>query len=308
MLTIARRISKRLVGNAWVVLALRLSLGGLFVVSSISKLSAQSVFTTKVLSYGILPDMLARPFAAALPFAELFAGCCLILGVFIRLTSALSTAMALSFMVANTYAIFGHVGAFYCGCLGDLVNLSHAASLGIDVAMILAACIIWLQPKKAHLIGIGSLLEKIDVPLKRSQRLALEIALVALSMVVIIGLVGTKPSEVDVQIRAALKEHRVVLLFIYQGDPAESLQQRAILLEVEVQYSQQVSVVRYAAGSDRRVDGRFPVDGPATLFIIGGENSNGYLVPFRFDGTFDREVIAAAIIETIDPLVTRLDD
>ena len=307
MLTTTRRVLKWLLGNPWISLASRLSLGSLFVVSSSSKLSAQSVFTTKVLSYGMLPDSLARPFAAVLPFVELFAGCCLILGVFIRLTSALSIAMSLSFTVANLYAIFRHVGAFYCGCLGNLVNFSHPAALAIDFAMILVACLLWVQPKGAHFIGIRALLDKTRAPLKGSQSLVLQVALVALAMVTVIGAIGTRPNEVDKEIRAALGDHKVVLVFVYQGDPAESLQQRAILSEIEVQYSQEVSVVRNAAGSDRRVDALFPADYPATLFIIAGQDSNGYLVSFQFDGVFDHEAIASAIVQTIDRLASRQD-
>lgn len=62
---------------------------------------------TKVLSYGILPEILARPFAAALPSVELLVACCLVLGAFTRLASALGIAMALAFVVANVYAIRG---------------------------------------------------------------------------------------------------------------------------------------------------------------------------------------------------------
>lgn len=175
--------------------------------------------------------------------------------------------------------------------------------------MILAACLLWVQSERAQLVALGSLLKTPDLLLNICQGLAPKIALVVLSMAAaMIRFAGTKPNELDAQIRAALREDKVLLSFVYQGDPIESLQQRALLSEMEVQYREDISVVRYAAGRDSRVDARFPVDGPATLSVIGGEDRNDYLVPFRSDRTFDREAITVAIRETIDSLPIPKDD
>ena len=82
------RSAFRVLSGRWPSLLLRLALGGLFIASSLSKLQHPSQFTTSVLSYQMLPEALARPFAAALPFAELYVGCSLVLGIFVLFSSA----------------------------------------------------------------------------------------------------------------------------------------------------------------------------------------------------------------------------
>ena len=299
MVAMLRKVARTAADNTWLILVLRLSLGAIFIISSVSKLPDQAEFTSKVLSYGMLPEVLARPFAAVLPFFELFAGCTLVLGVFIRFTSALSIPLILSFIVANAYALTRGVGDFYCGCLGNLVNLNHASSLAIDFAMVLAACLLVVKHEKAERLGLGSLLDRKRWNLGRIQGIALKMALVGLAMVVVIAFVGTQPSSKQAQIDDALKEGKVVLLFIYQGDPAESQEQRAIVADLEARYPQELSVVRHKVGSDPILDRMFPVNGPATLLVITGKTGDRYVAPYRFEGAVDGGTVEAAIIESI---------
>ena len=138
MVATIRSITRSILGKKWLAPLLRVSLGVIFIISSLSKLPHQSEFTTTVMSYRILPDALARPLAAVLPFVELFVGCCLVLGLFTQFASALSILMTMGFIVADVWAMARHVEGFRCGCLGNLVNLTHTASLGIDLAMVIA--------------------------------------------------------------------------------------------------------------------------------------------------------------------------
>jgi len=295
-----RSMFKSVLANSWVLLVLRLGLGGTFVVSSATKLQAQAEFTQKVLSYNMLPEIVARPFAGVLPFVELFLGCCLLLGVFIRFTSALSIPLVLSFTIANLYAIVRHVGEFHCGCLGDLVNLSHSASLAIDVAMMMVAAILLVHSSKAERLGLAALLGRKSFNLEKGASIVLKIGLVALAMVVSIAFIGVQPTLKEMEIDQGLKEGKVVLLLIYQGDAEQSMEQRTIVANLEVLYSHDVVVVRHSLGSDPVLDRRFPAEGPATLMIITGESLSTYVVRYRFEGMFDAKAIEAALIESID--------
>jgi uncharacterized membrane protein YphA (DoxX/SURF4 family) len=294
-----RSMTKSILENKWLALGLRLSLGGIFIASSISKLPHQAEFTSTVLSYQMLPEGLARPFAAVLPFVELFAGCCLVLGLFTRFASALSIVLTMGFIAANIWALARHVGGFYCSCLGDLVNLTHAASLGIDLAMVLTASLLFIRHERAGYLGLGTVLRRAGPQLTKTAMLVLKLALIGLSMVVIIAFVGTKPNLVDAEIHEALKADKVVFLFIYQGDPAESLEARVILSDLEVRYSQHIYVIRYEVGRDRRVDQEFPVHEEATLLVLTHERPSDYAVRYRFEGSVDPGVIEAAVIESI---------
>jgi uncharacterized membrane protein YphA (DoxX/SURF4 family) len=293
-------ITESILENRWLALGLRLGLGGIFIASSISKLPHQAEFTSTVLSYQLLPGAMARPFAAALPFVEIFVGCCLVLGLFTRFVSALSIVLTVGFIVANIWALARHVGGFYCSCLGDLVNLTHTASLGIDLAMGLTASFLFVRHERVGYLGLGTVVQRLGPQLTNTAMLVLKVALIGLSMVAVIALVGEKPNLVDAEIHEALKADRVVLLFIYQGDPADSLQARTILSDIEVRYSQQVHVIRYAVGRDRRVDDEFPVQEEATLLILTRDSTGDYAIRHRFEGSFDPGVIEAAVIGSIN--------
>ena len=51
---------RRIVPNRWVVLAVRLLLGGVFLASAIGKLRHPDLFVDTVVDYGLLPEGLAR--------------------------------------------------------------------------------------------------------------------------------------------------------------------------------------------------------------------------------------------------------
>lgn len=130
-------------GSPYLGLALRLMVGGAFVVSGARKLPLGSEFVLTVKSYELLPDSLASAYGWALPWAELLVGAYLILGIMVRPCAAASVLMAVSFMVANVRAVMW--GEEYCGsCFGETISIPLSQALALDVAIIVAALLLLL--------------------------------------------------------------------------------------------------------------------------------------------------------------------
>ena len=170
--------------------AMRLALGGIFLISSYSKLQYPSIFTDTVVNYGLLPENLSRAYGIALPWVELFVGCSLVLGVFSRIVPLISILITASFIAANVNGILHPYIGDTCKCLGTLVSLSHPISLGIDFAMMLMSGWLLLQYDSSEFLSIGYLLRRFDRGLGKRQKFLLEkiggIIMVALLMSLIV--------------------------------------------------------------------------------------------------------------------------
>jgi uncharacterized membrane protein YphA (DoxX/SURF4 family) len=177
---------KEIVDNRWLIFTLRLVLGGIFIAASVGKIPHQAEFINTVTSYGILPDNLAHAYGLILPWAELSIGCCLVLGIFSRLASALSIPLILSFIIASAYALF-HTVEDSCGCFGQLIPISHSTSLVIDAVMLIMAVPLVLH--KAEFLSIGTLLSRLKLGSGRRRRFVFEkgskFAVVALAVLAI---------------------------------------------------------------------------------------------------------------------------
>ena len=147
------RIS-HVVSDKWVVLAARLLLGAIFLVSAIGKLQHPALFVDTVVDYGLLPEGLSRFYGAVLPWAEVAVGFSLVLGLLSVLSAILSIGLALSFAIAAIYS-FSHPAPAMCGCFGELVSLTHTQSLAMDVAMLLMAVAVVLAGGKADELGLA---------------------------------------------------------------------------------------------------------------------------------------------------------
>jgi len=167
-------IAAKIIYNRWLTLISRLALGGILITASIGKLQEHARFTDTVNNYGILPDFLAEAYGFVVPWLELFIGCCLVLGVFVRFASLLSVPVILSFIVANIYGLV-HTAPYVCDCFGDLVTLSHPLSLGIDIVMLaLAAQILYSINRSAEFFSIGFIVHRLSIGSGGARRILFE--------------------------------------------------------------------------------------------------------------------------------------
>ncbi len=119
-----------------VQLLLRLVLGGLLVLSGISKLADRPGFRAAVAQYDLLPEAWERPFAKSLPWLEIALGVMLLLGFGTVAAAWLALPLFLSFGLAIGVNL-ARGRRFDCHCFGSL----HSESIGWPALLRAAALI-----------------------------------------------------------------------------------------------------------------------------------------------------------------------
>ena len=204
-----------------ILTVLRVALGALFIISSFAKLQHPDLFVDAVQNYHMLPVALADLFGTVLPWAELFVGWCLVLGIFPTFASAICILMTLTFVVGNVSSFFRDVGEA-CGCLGNLVNMSHTTSLIVDFVMLSVAGLLIYQRRRAGVVGIGNLLRLERLRLPRVAIIALGLIIVTVAMVVTFSLIPQEKAPWKESIDGALENDDVaVVLFLWKGESSD---------------------------------------------------------------------------------------
>jgi cobalt-zinc-cadmium efflux system protein len=99
----------------WLWRLLRLVLGGIFIYASIDKILHPAQFAQAVLGYKILPRPMVNFFALTLPWVEVVAGICLIMGIFEWASLTLINGLMVVFMIAIATSL-GRGLNITCGC------------------------------------------------------------------------------------------------------------------------------------------------------------------------------------------------
>ena len=106
---------------SWAGLAVRVAAAGIWLFAGAAKIPQISGFPALVERYGILPHVLAVPFAYLLPFLEIGLGLYLLLGLFVRGTALLGTLVFAAFLIAQAHAWALGI-PLDCGCFGAAVR------------------------------------------------------------------------------------------------------------------------------------------------------------------------------------------
>jgi len=106
---------KSILTNPILMFLVRISLGGIFVISSLDKLADPGAFTMSILNYKIVGTLLATTTATILPSLELLCGLSLILGLYPRTSTLLITLMLIVFTVLVISALLRGLD-ISCGC------------------------------------------------------------------------------------------------------------------------------------------------------------------------------------------------
>jgi uncharacterized membrane protein YphA (DoxX/SURF4 family) len=282
-----------------VLTILRVGLGALFIISAFAKLQHPDLFIDAVENYHMVPFGLADVFGTVLPWAELFVGWCLVLGIFPTIAAAVSIPMILSFIVANIASFFKDVGQA-CGCLGNLVNMSHTTSLFVDFVMLSVAGLLIYQKKRAGVVSIGQLLRWERLRLPRVAIVALGAVLIAIAMVVTYSQIPEDKAPWKAEIDDALKEDQVVVMYFWKGEVADIGPVLVMYMELRERYGGSAYFGHVDCGQWDDAAAKFDVDEFPTMVIIEGKNSKGYIVyPQRFAGAEDRDRLVAAIDEVL---------
>jgi uncharacterized membrane protein YphA (DoxX/SURF4 family) len=132
----------------WIALAVRVFLGGFYLVAGGVKVGDPGKFAEAVANYRLLPHELINIVAITLPWIEVVAGVFLIAGIWFKASVCLINAMTLVFIAAIASAVSRGL-SIECGCFGTVggreVGLNAIAE---DVGLL--ACGVWLLWRSAR--------------------------------------------------------------------------------------------------------------------------------------------------------------
>lgn len=102
----------------WVGVAARLVLGGVWLWAGLAKLPHPDTSVSAVRSYQLLPTGLAETVGHVLPMLEIVIGACLVLGLLLRFTGAVSALLMVAFLI-GIISVWSRGIAINCGCFGN---------------------------------------------------------------------------------------------------------------------------------------------------------------------------------------------
>lgn len=129
----------------WALAAARILLGGVYLVSGLSKLlETPQDFQAAIESYQIIPQALAAPLARVLPWVELLAGWFLATGYITRITAAICGGLSSVFFLLLISTYPRGISLADCGCFGRLgpqlepwqTTLLDAALIGLSAYLV----------------------------------------------------------------------------------------------------------------------------------------------------------------------------
>jgi len=106
-----------MLSNKYLLLIVRLFLGGMFIVASIDKIAAPDAFAANIVAYKLIPYAAVNIMALVIPWLELLCGIFIIGGVYLRGSSALISILLGVFIVAIVTALLREL-KIDCGCFG----------------------------------------------------------------------------------------------------------------------------------------------------------------------------------------------
>jgi len=138
----------------FISLAIRLLLGFLFVYAAFDKIIYPYSFYRNLQEYEIIPKALEPLFSVLIPWAELIAGCCLILGLFYRSSGLILLALLVAFEAGIVVNLI-RSKEMDCHCFNlDFLGISDKLTWQTairDIVFILMAAetVFWSKPRIA---------------------------------------------------------------------------------------------------------------------------------------------------------------
>ena len=121
---------RQILQNRWILMAVRVALGALFIYSAWPKVADPPAFAQMLSNYRLLPGALINPAALVLPWLEMIAGICLVAGI-MRRGAALWIAVLLIVFIGALAINIARDVAVDCGCFSVTASQkSHAEMIG----------------------------------------------------------------------------------------------------------------------------------------------------------------------------------
>jgi len=140
----------KLVGNRYLVLACRLALGLIFLLSAIGKLMDLQGSVDAVYSFNVFPLAFAHFAGLVVPFIELLMALALIFGALTRLAALGASIMSVAFFLVKGHVLLIQGRQIDCGCFGALMSTMASVTIYMDIPMLLMGIVIMVAPAPAR--------------------------------------------------------------------------------------------------------------------------------------------------------------
>ncbi len=117
---------KNIVQNKYLILILRLLLGGFLIYTAQAKIMHPTEFAQAIRSYEIIPDSMSMLPAIFFPWIEFFCGLFLILGLFTRSSAVLATSLLILFTLNVLIALLRGL-EIDCGCGASIAGIEKVS-------------------------------------------------------------------------------------------------------------------------------------------------------------------------------------
>ncbi len=144
-------MSKWAAALPWVNIALRVVLGGVFIVAAVSKMPDPGAELRAVRAYRLVPESLVPTVAFGLPAVELVIGLALIAGLFLRF-AALASGLLLVVFIGGVASAWARGLSIDCGCFGGGGQVApgqtqYVQELVRDALLLLCAAFLVWRPR-----------------------------------------------------------------------------------------------------------------------------------------------------------------
>ena len=130
---------------SWLVLALRIVLGAIFIVAGATKVGHADLFAAQIAGFRLLSPAVIAPIAIALPFLEILLGIYLIIGLFTRAAAWIAVALLAIFDLAIASAVVRGMSVS-CGCFGpNDATVTTWSEVARDAVFVVLAAIVALR-------------------------------------------------------------------------------------------------------------------------------------------------------------------
>ena len=130
--------------KGWIFLAVRIGMGGVFVISGYQKLASPvQNFIEVIEKFELVHGSTASLVAHTLPWLEFIGGVFLAAGLWTRLSIAALWAMNLTFIVLLATSLLRRLPLDQCGCFGEAVTRTVPQMLALDCFFFVVFAVLW---------------------------------------------------------------------------------------------------------------------------------------------------------------------
>jgi uncharacterized membrane protein YphA (DoxX/SURF4 family) len=135
--------------NKWVVLAIRIVIGGIFIYASINKILNPDAFARIIHNYRLFPPSLINIIAIVIPWIEIISGALLIIGWKYKAANLIIGGMLATFIIALAISYIRGIN-INCGCFSTTASTKSDLLMRIfeDVLMVIGCLIIGFAGKR----------------------------------------------------------------------------------------------------------------------------------------------------------------